>query len=458
MADTDNATNYYIRVRGRVLGPYTVKQLHTLRTRGQFGQSNEISTDGKSWEPASSVESLFEPARRASKRTSDEPAAVASDDPVKVVTSADRSVEKRGDGQRDDTNWHYSVGGEQIGPVSLTVLKELLRGGRLSLADFVWMEGMSEWRPAAEVAELNPAGQSKRGATAKSAPVGVSGRDAKPNGELAKHFLDGVLQWLRNIVRPYDFAATAQASIEFGRYAVYLSILLNVVYYFLSAVKLDRVSIGLMGLGFAAAALVFQYSAVKSCGAISLMLSATTTRMSSTAFLDSLAIMNLVGGIVALVASAVVWMQTEQIATLLIGVAVCVACEQLAMMLLHPRAIGITITPRASSGEEAIAILSFFMMLPLRSVPGVFALGTAISTLGTGYAFYLMLATTNGMPDSLLMAFAFGQMALVCAGFPFAAYLYFAFSYVLVDLVRSILVLPDKIDQVRQRLTVDEQS
>ena len=98
------------------------------------------------------------------------------------------------------------------------------------------------------------------------------------------------------------------------------------------------------------------------------------------------------------------------------------------------------------------------MMLPLRSGPGVFALGTAISTLGTGYAFYLMLATTNGMPDSLLMAFAFGQMALVCAGFPFVAYLYFAFSYVLVDLVRSILVLPDKIDQVRQRLTVDEQS
>ena len=37
---------------------------------------------------------------------------------------------------------------------------------------------------------------------------------------------------------------------------------------------------------------------------------------------------------------------------------------------------------------------------------------------------------------------------LVSAAFPFGMYVYFVFAYLIIDVVRSILVIPDKLDQL----------
>jgi hypothetical protein len=50
---------YYLRVRGRILGPFSVEKLRSLRTRGQFSRIHEISTDRRAWSPASSIDHLF---------------------------------------------------------------------------------------------------------------------------------------------------------------------------------------------------------------------------------------------------------------------------------------------------------------------------------------------------------------------------------------------------------------
>ena len=49
----------YIRVRGRVLGPYDQEKLHLLARRGQFSRAHEISDDGLSWVRASTRPELF---------------------------------------------------------------------------------------------------------------------------------------------------------------------------------------------------------------------------------------------------------------------------------------------------------------------------------------------------------------------------------------------------------------
>ena len=53
--------------------------------------------------------------------------------------------------------WHYTSGGQQVGPVSAAELKSLARAGKLAPTDMLWKEGMSEWRPASSVKELFPA-------------------------------------------------------------------------------------------------------------------------------------------------------------------------------------------------------------------------------------------------------------------------------------------------------------
>ena len=52
------------------------------------------------------------------------------------------------------TAWHFSVNGQARGPVSAQQLRDLLEKGSLGAAPLVWTEGMPEWLPASEVAEL----------------------------------------------------------------------------------------------------------------------------------------------------------------------------------------------------------------------------------------------------------------------------------------------------------------
>jgi general secretion pathway protein E len=53
------ASRYYIRFRGRKLGPLTVERLHSLARRGRFARHYEVSTDGKRWAPAADYPELF---------------------------------------------------------------------------------------------------------------------------------------------------------------------------------------------------------------------------------------------------------------------------------------------------------------------------------------------------------------------------------------------------------------
>lgn len=53
------ASRYYIRFRGRKLGPLTVDRLHALAKRGRFARHYEVSTDGKQWVPATDYPELF---------------------------------------------------------------------------------------------------------------------------------------------------------------------------------------------------------------------------------------------------------------------------------------------------------------------------------------------------------------------------------------------------------------
>ncbi len=68
---------FYIRVRGRVQGPFDSEKLRQLARRGQFSRMHEISVDGQQWEPAKERPELFAP-----------PAATAN----KVQKSTDGSI------------------------------------------------------------------------------------------------------------------------------------------------------------------------------------------------------------------------------------------------------------------------------------------------------------------------------------------------------------------------------
>jgi hypothetical protein len=52
-------TTYYVRIRGRVTGPYSMADLQKLARTGRVSRAYDVSTNGKDWMPAGKLEGVF---------------------------------------------------------------------------------------------------------------------------------------------------------------------------------------------------------------------------------------------------------------------------------------------------------------------------------------------------------------------------------------------------------------
>ncbi|TXI08321.1 MAG: DUF4339 domain-containing protein, partial [Rhizobium sp.] len=144
MTISDASSTYFIRVRGRVLGPYSVTQLKTLRARGQFSRANEVSTDRQVWESAGTIEHLLATPAKSDKRqeaTADSAAVHSSPAPAPAAGTA-------------AAGWYYAVGTQQYGPVSLLDLRGVMAAGKITPNDLVWKDGFADWTAFRDVPEL----------------------------------------------------------------------------------------------------------------------------------------------------------------------------------------------------------------------------------------------------------------------------------------------------------------
>jgi hypothetical protein len=136
---------WFIRVRGRVLGPFNRQQLRTLRERGQFHPFHEISEDRKRWLPASGVAEFF-------SGEGMEPIAVeepTSSGGSGYSASIEMPIHAEPAGVTGE--WFFvSPEGKQEGPVSRDHLLGLLRQGAITSATLVWKEGLGNWQMLAD--------------------------------------------------------------------------------------------------------------------------------------------------------------------------------------------------------------------------------------------------------------------------------------------------------------------
>lgn len=117
---------YYVRDRGRILGPYDLDVMRQLIGRSQVGRSHELSLDSQSWRPASSFMELFEQGKK-----------------------------KDGELLTDGPRWHYTAKGiEQPGPIDHQSLLNLIAAGHVGPLDKVWNESMPDWAVVCQLPEL----------------------------------------------------------------------------------------------------------------------------------------------------------------------------------------------------------------------------------------------------------------------------------------------------------------
>jgi S1-C subfamily serine protease len=132
----------YVRVRGKVTGPFGLPQLRALRDRGQFRRFHEISEDRQTWVAAASLTELF-PAAAPARSSSPEQTV------IEVVPAANAPAAGAPPGPPAAEQWFY-VGsdGQKHGPVSREQLLGLGQRGILQGDTLVWSPGMPDWAPA----------------------------------------------------------------------------------------------------------------------------------------------------------------------------------------------------------------------------------------------------------------------------------------------------------------------
>ena len=106
--------SWYVRSRGRTLGPFSWPQLESLRDRGQLAQFHEVSQDKRSWVSASTLREFFGD-RTATPGGGSEQYAIKNPLPPNH-------------GSRD---WFYQGAAGPVGPVSAEQLGALARSAQV---------------------------------------------------------------------------------------------------------------------------------------------------------------------------------------------------------------------------------------------------------------------------------------------------------------------------------------
>lgn len=158
------AVQWYCRMMGTELGPYTAAQLIDLARQSRLTPEDWVrkGADGQ-WVSADRVHGLFEAARRPPATPS---APVAA--PPDKAGGSDTKLPTRqhyeelvstvaaqpGERQRVDVEWFCICHGEKLGPLSFFELKQLAATGQLDPRARVWSNAAPKWCRAEDVPGL----------------------------------------------------------------------------------------------------------------------------------------------------------------------------------------------------------------------------------------------------------------------------------------------------------------
>ena len=132
MADT-----YFVRFRGRTVGPYSLAQAQQMARKGQLSRTSEVSSDGQSWSQAGSFPEVFE-----------RPVAAASASGRVSSLSLDGDLTRGG---------AVTFPAFDVLKTSTSNIVAMIKAGTLAAQDRVWREGLENWVSASDVPEFSAA-------------------------------------------------------------------------------------------------------------------------------------------------------------------------------------------------------------------------------------------------------------------------------------------------------------
>ncbi len=326
---------------------------------------------------------------------------------------------------------------------------------------FVWKSGMGEWADARTLPQFKGAAPPPPPAPppAPAAPPGkglFEGaakklRDSRDPHSFLPHLrmLDSILSWFKRCLSKQRLSSIDDTSKKMGHIALIVSAFLIFLFGVIYSIKSGE------GAAFVAYLLVFpvvliaQYVAVKFLDAGTSLIEKTPSNLSSRALPDCFALLALIATIIALVGGSAAAIMQESLVPFGTGLGASLIFLYMLGAALNSSTLNVEVTGDASAGQEAIGILSFLLKLNLRLVPFVFGVGGVLGTLGV-IAALIQVIRANEFTVAMVQINAWGtfMFVLAIALLPLAVYLSFLIYYLLLDVLRSILTVPGKLDRL----------
>ena len=362
------------------------------------------------------------------------------------------------------TEWYYTQNGEQFGPVSAAQIKQLAEAGKLKADDLVWQEGMKRWILARQVKGLFPL-EAVEAAIPVDTPAEVAdatgltferstvaferSREGGP-----RHPFDLVLDYARHHLTLGFINATARLFSRCGHYGLYAAMALGLLLAAVLAVLGKDPNVLFVALGFVAATSVLQYAAPRFVTAMERLSRITPGQVSSAALLDCWALLNMCGGLAVLLVLTVVAVRSQNYSYVMPGIAVFILAQYVAVLSLNPDALQLTVASDTTLAEEALGVLSYAVKLIVRQTPVALGVGVAWGVVELLRSAVQLFTPLQNASDALAVVQARGYLyeaeaiVVVCALLPPAVYLLLLSSHLAIELWRSLLGIPAKLDKL----------
>ena len=421
MSSVDNQ-KYFVRIRGKIMGPFSLDQLVSLKNRGRLHDEHEVSTDRSTWVPATRIEGLFE------QKTAD------------AVTASDQDPKGDDTASGGATSWYYTIDDVQKGPVSFSKLKKLCRNGTISDDDLVWNEGLDEWIPVSEVDGLDHSGKSKVKKRSK-------GKDAtfRSDSHGQTIFWDALLDGVRNTITAEGLEATFHGMIKRGSLAMTIAIISWFGVVVMQGIKSDSIQVVLWGMCSVLILSALKYVAVHLSFASEELVRTTPNTLATPAFPNAISVILLSTG-VGIAGISVYYAlesndQEMKILLLLLAAESLVVFIGSAYATLRPDWLNINIESGANASMEGIAVCSMMLKLFMRLLTVVFSVTAMIGAVVLLISNICFIVGGEWLLTAIALS-SVGLMQLSAASIaPLIGYLTFVIGSIVLGAAQAILSL-----------------
>ncbi|MEZ6115711.1 MAG: DUF4339 domain-containing protein [Pirellulaceae bacterium] len=131
------SNSYYVRLRGKIAGPFDEQKLLELAKRGQFSRVHEVSSNQQEWQRAGDVFSFFQ-AKKSSRDASSSHSDRKGSQPANETNANAPS----------ESSWYLAHQGAEVGPMTFAELKQRVNALASPHDASVWRQGFQDWQPA----------------------------------------------------------------------------------------------------------------------------------------------------------------------------------------------------------------------------------------------------------------------------------------------------------------------